>query len=1083
MKPTSKAALRRAVLLGGAVFAASAWSSSALADSTISGIGGVENIGGIVPRDDLNPNAFPPGGVLDPENVNGIGQIIIDTGGGTIGSCTGSLINPRTVLFAAHCVNNVDASAYGANSGGIGAGVFFQNFTLPGIIDWLFPGPSQFQSNPDAAYFNVNQVWYDPRSLEDAAGGGFLEADIALATLDTRAEGIPTWTLLFSPLTEQTHVTFSGYGQTGNGITAPVSGGFRRRVVENVLSVLGSLDDRNDAIFGPAAPFLPQTLYQSDFDSPDGFDELVIGDLDFDVFPGAALPREGITAPGDSGGPLIVDEKYDRDVVAGVLSGGSRFFGTAQPFSTYGTTNFYQPLFLFWDVIVQNNPYRYVSAKAGDGEWFDPNHWVQDMDPNYVVDRGGVLVNYLPDTPALGVSGDTTKFGVICNLTDCTDIGPESTGVPVGDGVGLVIPDGPGSSGFVPNNIEPDRLAGVQARYYDVTLNQKGTTSLSGAATVDIMQLAGEAKLNVREDGALTVLSDYTQWAGWTNVDGLLDTGEALLLTGLLSGSGTFRAPFLTLGAVGVAPGGAGDVGTLTVQGNLVLSSGTALFLDVDRGGVDRIDVLADPTLAGSGAALLGGTLVFDKGPGAAPRHGETYAFLTAEGGIEGTFDQTFVTQGVLKPEITYTETEAIVALRAGRFKDVLNPADGPTAIALADALDTLREGSYANLAGLYGELDWVNVSQLAATFDRLAPNSLFDVVGLASLQSDAFTLTFADRLSMLGSPSGAPAGVSFMGSPGQAFALAGQQGMPSGLGLNLRRSGAAPLAGGLPNGVRAFVSGGYGESRVSAASGRAALSNEDGARAWDVSVGLEKDVTPRFTMGVATFFSEGQSRATQNGFAESNGQLAQSAVYGAYRFDGGAYVSGLAAAGALQSDAQRNVSLLTAGVDLAGELSGSVVNGMLETGYALQPLEGFTVTPKASLRYAALRTGAWEELGGNAALAIDARTAERMEARFGFAAQGAFATLSGWSIAPRIDAAFVQNLSGDEAGYLARFAAARDFAFVLPGAERDTNWVDVGGGLFLSNGLTSFGLQMQSSAMRQELHEDRVLATFNLRF
>src|SRR6476620_6311097 len=54
----------------------------------------------------------------DPVNVNGIGQVVVDQGGGFVGLCTGSLINPRTVLFAAHCVNTRTATQYGAGGGG-----------------------------------------------------------------------------------------------------------------------------------------------------------------------------------------------------------------------------------------------------------------------------------------------------------------------------------------------------------------------------------------------------------------------------------------------------------------------------------------------------------------------------------------------------------------------------------------------------------------------------------------------------------------------------------------------------------------------------------------------------------------------------------------------------------------------------------------------------------------------------------------------------------------------------------------------------------------------------------------------------
>ena len=118
--------------------------------------------------------------------------------------------------------------------------------------------------------------------------------------------------------------------------------------------------ESNAVLFG-APNALTQNLYQIDFDS-----QLRQATFDINAHRDDALPNEGTTAPGDSGGPLILDQAFNEKTVIGVLSGGSRYF-LAQPQSSYGGSAFYQPLYLFWDWIAQNNPYRYATAKAGDG--------------------------------------------------------------------------------------------------------------------------------------------------------------------------------------------------------------------------------------------------------------------------------------------------------------------------------------------------------------------------------------------------------------------------------------------------------------------------------------------------------------------------------------------------------------------------------------------------------------------------------------------------------------------------------------------------------------------------------------------
>ena len=128
-----------------------------------------------------------------------------------------------------------------------------------------------------------------------------------------------------------------------------------------------------------------------------------------DFFDGDALPLESGTGPGDSGSPLVADQLADFPLAIGVLSGGFDFF---QLGGTYSDVSFYNPLYPFFEFITENTPYKYVSANAGDGNWSDPTHWTQDLDPGFFIQNAaGEIVNGIPGGNEPGITASDGKFG------------------------------------------------------------------------------------------------------------------------------------------------------------------------------------------------------------------------------------------------------------------------------------------------------------------------------------------------------------------------------------------------------------------------------------------------------------------------------------------------------------------------------------------------------------------------------------------------------------------------------------------------------------------------------------------------
>jgi len=139
-------------------------------------------------------NPGTPSTILD-QGVNGVGQMIIDQKNGFVGLCTGTLINPRTVVFAAHCVNESPTGTamnpwnYGKGAGQLPIGFGFEADTIAGQRAWF---RSNYSTSTANHFYNVNQVVYNAQSLNLGLANNFLQADVILrdaAAVIDRAAG------------------------------------------------------------------------------------------------------------------------------------------------------------------------------------------------------------------------------------------------------------------------------------------------------------------------------------------------------------------------------------------------------------------------------------------------------------------------------------------------------------------------------------------------------------------------------------------------------------------------------------------------------------------------------------------------------------------------------------------------------------------------------------------------------------------------------------------------------------------------------------------------------------------------------
>lgn len=1011
---------------------------------------------------------------------------------GTFFNCTGTLINPRTVLTAAHCVNSSSSENYGL------AG------QAP-LTMWVSTGVNSsarlFNSvgNPSLTYdqggvAKSTDVIIHPSSGVPDGGLEFPYADVALIALDRPITDTPALPILLSPLTQLTHVIVTGYGTNGTGDTGGNNAGnrFLRRVGENMLGMIGSNADFIDGIFFSFAPTAnnfgieTQTMYWIDFDDPTRTPADTNGctftgtnisctTLDavkaIDWFGDDALPQEAGTAPGDSGSPIIVDQLYDFPIIAGVLSGGYDFFGTN---NRYGDVSFYNPLYPFFEFISQNTPYKYVSTRGGSAKWSNPNFWTQDLDPGFFIDDGtGKLVNGLPTGPETGVYDTGNKLGFILgddvsdNSTDPSFLLPP-TDTP---GFGANLPQssrllGPGSTGFVPNNT--DGVVGTAfdrpAQYFDVILDKAGRVTVDLNVTIDKLTLDhASARFDLPSGFDFTSIIGVEQYRGASTVDGNLNAGVIALFGGRLLGNGTITTTNGLFNVAGeVTAGLLEGTGTLNINGNYVQTSQGSYLANISaiRGAVSQ-DLLNI-----SGSAVLDGTLWVRPIGRAGPRFGSQFTVLRA-GSIDGNFTNVFLTTSspLIFATSTVVDNTIVVEIGARSVAQVVGASSGLASV--GSALDSLRfSGRYNAFEHLFGIVDGAGFDTFAQTLAGLTPTSGFGQAAIANGFSQRFTGQLAQRTLNLRGGNQAAAGFSAAGNA--SFAQAGS---------------APGEAGKL--GFFGSVSGSFlNMAEKDYNLGSTAFEDASFLQAGELTLGADYRVSDGISVGMAVSNIRNSAQGIA-GFRPQEDESVAVAAYGAARFGKGfadMYVGVADQSYGLQRAAQGD--LVNAYRSALGAADGQQTFAGLRVGYAMEPARGLTVGPVASLDYVRSDLGGYTEYGaGSFGLNVYERTFTSLGAKLGAMASLDMKVGRTGKLTAFGSVAYARELADKQDVITATFAGAEDLPFTIAN-QLDPQWVSVNAGaeMALTDRLST-KMSVTSDMGRGVLSNNQANLTLNWKF
>lgn len=698
----------------------------------------------IAVRDDIDPGA-----VIDSSDRFASTVFILTPSG----ACTGTVINARQVLTAAHCFDGATTGARVA--------------------------VGRDAADPDriinAVAVAVHEDWPmgDPGGAVIGDNAAIGDDDVAVITLETPLTTVDPVTLdtrngdaLRDAVGDEIVVT--GYGMIGDGNTLQPADGLRR-YARNTLDAAAPAQVVLDFLPEGLANLGETTALFYDFDAPGGPPPEEGGPVDL----------EGISASGDSGGPVFYEDEEGRLIQIGVTSGS---LGLSGPRNGYGGISFATAVAPYRDWIDAASPYVDVSWGGGDGLWSDAANWSTGTAPQnqtgpfQLLSGPGSPDIYRVTLDAAGrtrLAGQRLVDGVYVNHPDAVlqiDQGARlvaleevvlsageinldgellSSRMLIEDGGFTVSKTGvyrDGSSVFdggifltggalaIDGAVITDAFdiyggaVEVSASGYvfdrDGTILDGGSLAMNGYLDTGFLDvLSGQFALGA--DGVVYDASGLTVVAGGESVlDGFLDTRLVAQSGGRVSGSGTILAPEGYVHLAGELSPGGSQFRNLLIAGDYLAGPDATVRLLADANGITQLLVTGDVLLDGA-------TIAIDRDPDWTPRRGGRLPVILSASTLSAS-DLT-LDAAPLSATLSFAleaEADALFAeIEAAAFTDF---ADDRYSRAPAEALDRalapfggdLPDG---DLGALVGALDAIaRPADLSETLARMSPQETY---------------------------------------------------------------------------------------------------------------------------------------------------------------------------------------------------------------------------------------------------------------------------------------------------------------------------------------------------------------------